>query len=416
MKICKMTSVLLSVILSVTLLVTPVGVMADESSSEQETQKTEATETETTEPKATKAKATEPKATEPKETEAKASETEPAKPTEKETEATEPEATEPKESETKASETEPAATTEKETVATEPEATEPKAKRKELPKTVSKKKASKIHSGSLGSNITWTLDDNGTMTVSGSGAMPSIENNDEWKQDAAAAKTVVIEAGVTSICKNAFANCSDIYDVTLAGSVATIGEGAFRETGIEYLVIPQGVKDIHNYAFFGCKELYRVDLGNSVKTLGIGAFGSCAKLRFVYLTAQLYSSLTPQFFFGGYNPFIDCPNMAFVFTTKFENSLYVKGKTAKVKYRKLRKKKQTLARSKVLVVGGADGTVSYKKLSGNKKISINSKTGKVTIKKKLKKGTYKVKVRVSASGDYNYASASRTVTFKIKVK
>ena len=422
MKICKMTSVLLAVILSVSLLVTPAGVMADDSSSEQETQKTEAsetktTETEATEPKATKPKATEPEVTEPKESETKASETEPAETTEKETEATEPETTEPKESETKTSETEPAETTEKETEETELEATEPEAKDKELPKTVGKKKASKAHSGSLGSNITWTFDDSGIMTVSGNGEMPGIENNDEWKQDAAAAKTVVIEDGVTSICKNAFANCSDIYDVTLAGSVATIGEGAFRETGIENLVIPQGVKDIHNYAFFGCKELFRVELAESVKTLGIGAFGSCEKLYNVYLSAQLLRSLTPQFILGGYNPFIDCPsNLAFTLTTKYTNFLNVKGKTAKVKYKKLRKKKQTLSRSKVLSVSDYQGTISFTKLSGKKKISINKKTGKVTIKKKLKKGTYKVKVRVSATGDENYAPASYVVTFRIKVK
>ena len=63
------------------------------------------------------------------------------------------------------------------------------------------------------------------------------------------------------------------------------------------------------------------------------------------------------------------------------------------------------------------GTLTYKKVKGNKKISINKKTGKVTIKKGLKKGTYKVKVKIKANGNANYlASAFKTVTFKIKVK
>ena len=44
------------------------------------------------------------------------------------------------------------------------------------------------------------------------------------------------------------------------------------------------------------------------------------------------------------------------------------------------------------------------------------KTGKVTIKKGLKKGTYKVKVKIKANGNANYkASAFKTVTFKIKI-
>ena len=46
-------------------------------------------------------------------------------------------------------------------------------------------------------------------------------------------------------------------------------------------------------------------------------------------------------------------------------------------------------------------------------------TGKVTIKKnkKMKKGTYKVKVKVKALGNANYeASAVKTVAFTVKVK
>ena len=62
------------------------------------------------------------------------------------------------------------------------------------------------------------------------------------------------------------------------------------------------------------------------------------------------------------------------------------------------------------------GTLTFKKKSGNKKIKI-SKYGTVTIKKKLRKGTYKVKVKVTAAGNNNYkASSTKTVTFKIKVK
>ena len=50
---------------------------------------------------------------------------------------------------------------------------------------------------------------------------------------------------------------------------------------------------------------------------------------------------------------------------------------------------------------------------------ISNKKGiaKVTIKKKLRKGTYKIKVKVTAAGNSNYKSSStKTVTFKIRVK
>lgn len=101
------------------------------------------------------------------------------------------------------------------------------------------------------------------------------------------------------------------------------------------------------------------------------------------------------------------------------NPLSVSGKTAKVKYSKLKKKKQTLAASKVINgTGTGRGPMTYTKVSGHKNISINKKTGKVTIKKKgLKKGkTYSVTVVISAAGNGGYEpSTEQTVTFKIKV-
>ena len=124
---------------------------------------------------------------------------------------------------------------------------------------------------------------------------------------------------------------------------------------------------------------------------------------------------------------------------KAANTMKVRGKTASVKYKKLKKKTQTLGRTRALTVTSPQGKLTYKKVSVTytkaksvkmskkafkkykkqvaKKITVNAKTGKVTIKKKLKKGTYSVKVKVKAAGDANYnPSAWKTVTFKIKVK
>lgn len=106
------------------------------------------------------------------------------------------------------------------------------------------------------------------------------------------------------------------------------------------------------------------------------------------------------------------------------NTLSVAPKTAKVKYKKLKKKKQTVKRAKVMNVNNAQGNVTYKltavkrgKSNKYKKyFSINATTGNVTIKKKLKKGTYKVTCNVTAAGDTDHSSLTKTVTFTIKVK
>ena len=101
---------------------------------------------------------------------------------------------------------------------------------------------------------------------------------------------------------------------------------------------------------------------------------------------------------------------------KMNNPLRVKGRKIKVKAKKLKKTKVILKRSKVLKVRKAIGKVTYIKLKGNKKITISKRTGRVRIKKKLRKGTYRVKVMVMAAGNSSYKAAVRKATFIIKVR
>ena len=60
--------------------------------------------------------------------------------------------------------------------------------------------------------------------------------------------------------------------------------------------------------------------------------------------------------------------------------------------------------------------MKYKKLSGSAKLKVNAKTGKITVKKNTKKGTYKAKVKVTSAASTNYKAASKNVTVKIVVK
>ena len=101
---------------------------------------------------------------------------------------------------------------------------------------------------------------------------------------------------------------------------------------------------------------------------------------------------------------------------KANNPLTIKAKTATVKYSKLKKKNQTLKRAAVIYMAKNQGKVTYVKASGNKKIVIAKATGKVTVKKGLKKGKYKVKVKVTAAGNNNYNKITKTTTFTVRVK
>ena len=98
------------------------------------------------------------------------------------------------------------------------------------------------------------------------------------------------------------------------------------------------------------------------------------------------------------------------------NPLTAKGKTVKVSAKTLKKKKKvTVKRSKAIAVSNVVGELVFKKTKGNKKITV-AKNGKITVKKGLKKGKYKVKVKILDSGNKNFKSGVKNVTVTIKVK
>ena len=92
----------------------------------------------------------------------------------------------------------------------------------------------------------------------------------------------------------------------------------------------------------------------------------------------------------------------------------IKGRTVTVKYSQLKKKNQTIRLPKAITIKNAEDYVRFAKVSGNKKITINKKTGAITVRKGLKKGSYKLKVKVTVGK--SPLSLSKTVTVKIKVK
>lgn len=108
-------------------------------------------------------------------------------------------------------------------------------------------------------------------------------------------------------------------------------------------------------------------------------------------------------------------------TEKKANPLTVKAKTVKVSAKKVAKKKQVIAKKKIMKITCAQGQVKFqiKKVSKakyKKYFRINEKGGQIAIKKGLKKGTYKLKIKVTAAGNAKYKAGSKTVTVKVKVR
>jgi hypothetical protein len=108
-----------------------------------------------------------------------------------------------------------------------------------------------VESGALNSNISWTIDSEGTLTFTGSGDMPDYLYNSPFSYDEYSVndykdkiKTVIISDGITSVGNDAF-NLSSLKKVVLADSVKRIGDRAFAAcSDLEEINIPASVEMI----------------------------------------------------------------------------------------------------------------------------------------------------------------------------
>ena len=216
-------------------------------------------------------------------------------------------------------------------------------------------------------------------------------------------------------------------EVTYKGvdyKITKVAEKALYEnTAVKTVFIRENVRSIDSSAFYGCSNLTEVSGCKGLQTIGANAFHGCSSLKDI----QYYGNADDWYKINIsenneelLKSSIHLPDGSVIASTKSENTLKVTGdKTAKVKYKKLRKKAQVVARAKMMTVSGAQGKLTYKIVSVNKKktsFKINAANGVVTVKKKLKKGTYTLKVSVTAAGNDSYKPVTKTVTFKIKVK
>ena len=131
-------------------------------------------------------------------------------------------------------------------------------------------------------DFSWTLDEDGTLTVSGKGNMQFGENGKApWGTDI---KKVIVKDGITAIRSNAFTNCRNLTEVTIPNSVKAIGSGAFSGcSALTSVNLPNGLNAIKSSAFQGCSRLREVTVPDSVKVIESGAFSGCSALTSVNL-------------------------------------------------------------------------------------------------------------------------------------
>jgi len=137
-----------------------------------------------------------------------------------------------------------------------------------------------LTSGICGPNLTWKLED-GTLTVSGTGAMNDFptQGSQAWDAVLSEIRKVVVNDGVTSLGFAAFKNCTNLTTVSLPDTLKTIGKRAFEGCGkLNGAVIPNGVTLIDEFAFSGCTSLTSVSFPANLTRVAQGAFKNCSSL------------------------------------------------------------------------------------------------------------------------------------------
>lgn len=116
-----------------------------------------------------------------------------------------------------------------------------------------------IASGKCGASVSWKFDDQGTLMISGTGTMWDYDPDFLAPWYNKTVKTVIVEAGVTSVGAYAFYQCTELERVAVGKNVAVIGAGAFGFCGImTQLVLGDGIETVEIRAFENCAALSAV--------------------------------------------------------------------------------------------------------------------------------------------------------------
>lgn len=150
-------------------------------------------------------------------------------------------------------------------------------------------------------NLTWKLDDEGTLTISGSGEMGHASPY-PWEAYQGTVRKLIVETGVTGIARSAFSSFEALEEVVLADTVTTIDGSAFSMCSkLNKLDLGSGLRVIYSHAFEFCDSLEEVNLPASASSISPSAFENCGNLQSFHVASgnETYCDVDGVLFWSG---------------------------------------------------------------------------------------------------------------------
>lgn len=150
------------------------------------------------------------------------------------------------------------------------------------------------NTGSCGGNVTWSLDSDGVVTVSGTGEMGNygwygdVNPNRVFQDLSGSVRKVVIEDGVKNVGSGVFFRLENLTDVTIPDSVTSIGVDSFNYcTALESITLPETVTFIDTGAFANCHSLKKFKFPSGITCINDWMFHNSTGLTSVVIPASV---------------------------------------------------------------------------------------------------------------------------------
>ena len=168
-----------------------------------------------------------------------------------------------------------------------------------------------IKNQKAGPHCTWSLSEDGVMTIRGKGKV-KLQSNLAWANKGNV-KQVIIQKGITGIGEYAFGNydnlteiklpktvneleeeafayCDNLVYITLSPNIKVLPKGAFKECkSLKKVIFPKKLKVIKQYAFSGCSNMEKLVIPDSVEKMDRQAIYNCCSLKSVTFPKKLKS-------------------------------------------------------------------------------------------------------------------------------